>query len=85
MMVRFETEVEQLTGRTRPMGVKEILIERATNKGLAIGREKGLSQGISQGEHNKAVEMASQMLIEKEPLDKIARYTKLTMEEIKNL
>lgn len=63
------------------MGVKEILIERATNKGLAIGREKGLSQG----EHNKAVEMASQMLIEKEPLDKIARYTKLTIEEIKNL
>nr|WP_317126429.1 PD-(D/E)XK nuclease family transposase [Pedobacter psychroterrae] len=39
-------------------------------------------KGIHQGEHKKAVEMARQMLAENESIDKIARYTNLTAEEI---
>lgn len=44
-----------------------------------------VAQAEQKGEHKKAVEMARQMLAEKEPLDKIVRYTKLTIEEIGSL
>ena len=40
MMIRFEEEVEQLTGRTTPMGVREILIDRAKNEGRQEERAK---------------------------------------------
>lgn len=43
----------------------------------------GIQKGEAKGEHKKAVEMARQMLAEKEPFDKIFRYTGLSIEEIK--
>lgn len=40
------------------------------------------AEGIEIGEHKKALEMARQMLADHEPLEKIARYTQLPMEEL---
>ena len=37
------------------------------------------------GEHKKALEIARQMLAEKEPLEKIARYTLLSIKELEAL
>ena len=46
---------------------------------------RGEHKGETQGEYKKAIEIARQMLNEKEPLDKIARYTKLSMKELEAL
>jgi predicted transposase/invertase (TIGR01784 family) len=54
-------------------------------EGKAQGLAEGKAQGIELGEHKKALEMARQMLADHEPLEKIVRYTKLTMEEIEKL
>ena len=49
------------------------------------GEYRGEARGKAQGERLKAMEIARQMLAEKEPLDKIARYTKLSIEELEAL
>lgn len=41
MMIKFEKEVEQLTGRSTPMGVKEILLDRRKKEGIELGIEQG--------------------------------------------
>jgi len=73
MMTRFEQEVELLTRRTTPMGVKEILMDRAKNEGKAIGR------------HEEALEIALQMLADNFPIEQIVKYTKLSTEEVQAL
>ncbi|MNY30541.1 hypothetical protein D3C86_1646540 [compost metagenome] len=40
MMIKFEKEVEQLTGSTTPMGVKEILLDRRKKEGIEQGRQE---------------------------------------------
>ncbi|WP_316815377.1 hypothetical protein [Pedobacter nyackensis] len=59
MMIRFEKEVEQLTGRTTPMGVKEILLERREK----IGIEKGFEKGIEKGEARKSHDVVENLII----------------------
>lgn len=81
MMIKFEKEVEQLTGRTTPMGVKEILLERRKREGIEIGIEKG--QAI--GRHAEALEIAREMKKDKFPIETIVKLTKLTIEEIQSL
>ena len=49
------------------------------------GLEQGLEQGIAQGEASKAIEMARAMKSDGEPVDKIAKYTGLSPEEISRL
>jgi predicted transposase/invertase (TIGR01784 family) len=49
--------------------------ETAELKGIAIGEERG--------EKKKALEMAREMKADNEPMAKIIKYTKLTLEEIK--
>lgn len=71
---------------------KEI-VETATNKGLREGMEKGLEQGreegmkqgIEQGEKRKSTEIAKELLKENMPIEKIAKITKLSKEEIEQL
>jgi len=41
MMIKFEQEVEQLTGKTELMGVREILLERSKREGIEQGLEQG--------------------------------------------
>ena len=49
---------------------------------LKAALDKGRQEGREEGEKKKAVEMAKEMLSDKEPLDKIIKYTKLTKAEI---
>ena len=52
------------------------------DKGISQGFSQGISQGISQGAEQKQHEMVLEMLDNDEPLEKISKYTKLTLEEI---
>jgi predicted transposase/invertase (TIGR01784 family) len=42
-------------------------------------------KGIEKGEEKKAIAMAKEMLVDNEPIEKIVKYTKLTLEEIETL
>ena len=50
-------------------------------EGLAEGRAEGRAEGLMEG----LTEVAKQMLADGMPADKIATYTKLSIEEIKSL
>ncbi|MBB5440098.1 hypothetical protein HDC92_003796 [Pedobacter sp. AK017] len=73
MMSIFETEVEQLLGRTIPMGTEEYLLQ------------KNKAEGEAKGEHKKAVVIARKMLADNEPIEKISKYTGLSIKEIQSL
>lgn len=49
------------------------------------GIEKGIEKGREEGEEKKAIAMAKEMLINNEPIEKIVKYTKLTIEKIEQL
>ncbi|MDR6783416.1 hypothetical protein [Pedobacter africanus] len=68
-MARFEQEVELSTGRTTPMGVKELLLDRAKNQGC----------------HEEAVEIARKLKKEGLSVEFIAKTAGLTIEEIEAL
>ena len=57
------------------------LISEAKNDGFVEGR----SEGITEGETNKAVEIAKKMLAKNKSIEEIVEYTDLTPEEIKKL
>ncbi|WP_285056680.1 hypothetical protein [Pedobacter ginsengisoli] len=80
MMIRFEEEVEQLTGRTTPMGVREILIDRAKNEGLERGRQEERAKA-----EDEKRELAREMLADGTPIDQVIKYTRLSKEEIEAL
>ena len=54
-------------------------------KGLAEGLSKGRAEGLAEGRAEGLTEVAKQMLADGMPADKIATYTKLSIEEIKSL
>lgn len=76
MMTRFEKEVEQLTGRTTPMGVKEILLDRAKNEGAQVERAKALQEKIEMARTFKNLGVA---------IADIAKGTGLSVGEIEDL
>jgi predicted transposase/invertase (TIGR01784 family) len=92
MMIKFEEEVIKLTGRTTPMGVKEILLERRERVGMEKGFEKGIEEG-RQLERAKALEekkeekkaVARNCKNEGVDLNAIVKITGLSLEEIKSL
>ncbi|SMC61381.1 RpnC/YadD family protein [Pedobacter nyackensis] len=85
MMITFDKEIEQLLGRTTPMGTEEYLLQKREAEGIQIGEAKGIAKGISKGRHDEALDIAREMLAEEEPLEKIIKYTKLSIEEIQSL
>lgn len=52
MMRKFEEEVQQLTGRTTPMGVKEILLERRKKEGIQEGEAIGIQKTEARKNHD---------------------------------
>ncbi|TCC98874.1 hypothetical protein EZ444_05380 [Pedobacter hiemivivus] len=76
MMIKFEEEVQKLTGRTTPMGVKEILLDRRFKEGRQLERAKAVEEKrtIARNFKNKAID-----------LNIIAEATGLSLEEIKSL
>lgn len=78
MMSRFKQEVEQLTGRTTPMGVIEILLER---------REKiGIEKGIEKTEARKNHDFVENLILELNlPDEQIARIVDVSDEFVKKV
>ena len=56
-------------------------IDTATEK----GREKGLQQRLQQGIQQAKLEIAKNMLKEEEPIEKIMKWTGLSLDTIKDL
>ena len=54
-------------------------------KGLEKGLAQGLAQGLEQGDRDRAIKTAREMLADGMPVDKIAKYTDLSVEEIEAL
>ena len=52
---------------------------------VAEGEARGEALGEQRGKHQKAIEMALAMLADGAAIDKIAKYTKLTVQEIESL
>ena len=65
----------------------DIKVQRreAYREGLAEGIEQGISQGIEQGAEQKAIETAKNLLIEKLPVEQVARCTGLSLETVEKL
>ena len=57
----------------------------AENKGYEEGIEEGRIEGIEEGSKQKAYEIAKNMLEENIPIEAIAKFTKLNIEEIEQL
>lgn len=54
-------------------------------QGLEEGRTEGRTQGLAEGQQQKALENARTMIADKLPLDKVALYSGLSLEEVKTL
>jgi len=52
---------------------------------LNAAKNQGIAEGKLEGEINKSIEIALEMLSDGQSIDKIVKYTKLTEEQIKNL
>ena len=49
------------------------------------GKEEGLAEGWAKGEHNARIENAKKMLADGLSIDIVAKYTGLSIEEVKTL
>ena len=67
----------------------EVMKKEGFEDGRAAGLEQGRSEGIAQGEASgraeREIEMARAMKADNEPLEKIAKYTGLSIEDIDRL
>ena len=65
----------------------DIAVQRkeAFEDGIAIGEERGISLGITQGAYQKAIETARSMKSENMSVSLIAHFTGLSVEEIEKL
>ena len=63
--------------------------KRGLKRGISIGEKRGIvigrEQGISIGERKQAEAIAREMLADNEDIHRIAKYTKLSIDEIKSL
>lgn len=85
MMITFDKELEQLQGRTVPMGTEEYLLQKREAEGIQKGIETGIEQGEAKGRHEEALEIAFEMKKDQFPMETIAKLTKLPIEEIAKL
>ena len=60
-------------------------VNTAKEQGEAKGRAEGKAEGLAEGEKKKAIESAKEMLSDGVPIEKIAKYTGLSTDEIKAL
>ena len=59
--------------------------QKLRKEAVKLAEEQGIKKGKKEGEKRKAVEMAKVMKSEGELIEKIAKYTQLSIEEIKKL
>ncbi|MCP4698620.1 MAG: Uma2 family endonuclease, partial [Gammaproteobacteria bacterium] len=63
----------------------EAALLAGVDEAKAEGKKEGLKEGKEEGEKKKALEMAKAMKSEGEPIDKIAKYSQLSIQEIEKL
>ncbi len=54
-------------------------------EGIAEGKAEGIAEGIAEGKEERNIEIARQMKLNGEPLEKIMRYTGLSVQEIEKI
>lgn len=87
MLRKVEVEFVELSGDEETRRIEELKDkwERDYKSGMSYARKEGLEQGMEQGEKNKSIEIAKEMLENGEKIEKIEKYTKLTKVEIEKL
>ena len=83
LMSISQDEVERAIFRSRRKFQTDLQSDLATAEDR--GKEIGKEIGISIGERNRSIEIAMAMIADGEPVEKIKRYTGLTIEEINRL
>ena len=63
------------------MGIEEFLLDQAKKK----GKQEGRQEGRQEGKHEEAIAIAREMKADGIPIEQIAKFTKLSIEEIKRL
>ncbi len=64
---------------------KEKVQQKLVNSAYKEGLNKGIEKGMEQGNKESKIEIAKSMLAEDESLEKISRYTGLSIEDIQNI
>ncbi len=87
LLRKVEVEFVELSGDEETRRIEELKDkwERDYKSGMSYARKEGLEQGMEQGEKNKSIEIAKEMLENGEKIEKIEKYTKLTKVEIEKL
>ncbi|UCM85920.1 MAG: Rpn family recombination-promoting nuclease/putative transposase [Rickettsia endosymbiont of Culicoides impunctatus] len=67
------------------LAVEQQKIEDAEVRGEARGEARGKAEGKTEGKAEEKIATAKEMLIDNEPMERIVKYTKLTLEKIKKL
>ena len=83
-LIKF-AEVGNLTPEEMNEYQQNLKIQLDNNSALSYAKKEGKAEGIEIGEHKKAVEMAREMLADGAPINQIAKYTRLSTEEIEAL
>ena len=81
---RLRKEKEKIREEALKIGKKEG-IKEGKKIGKQIGLEQGIKKGKQEGLKEGKIEMAKVMKKNKEPIDKISKYTGLSKEEIEKL
>ena len=76
----FDYDVEKVRKKTE----NSIRLD-GYHAGIEEGIKEGLEKGIEEGSKEKCHEIAKSMLNDNEPLDRISKYTGLSIEEIEKL
>jgi len=77
--------VERIKDVTETKSMLTLLAEQIRNEGKTEGIEQGIEKGKLEGEKEKAIMVAKNMLKDGEPIEKIVKYTGLSMEEMEKL
>ena len=87
LLKKAKVEFVELSGDEETRRLEELKDKwvRDYNSGVSYARKEGLQQGVKEGEKNKSIEFAKEMLANGETIEKIEKYTKLTKEEIEQL
>jgi predicted transposase/invertase (TIGR01784 family) len=85
MISKFVRELTILTERSTTMGIEELLLDQAKKEGMELGIERGLEKGLEKGKLEEAKTIALTMRNEDIPLTQIAKFTRLSIEEIEKL
>lgn len=65
--------------------LSEALVELGIEQGVKRGIEQGIEQGKELGREERNISMAQMMIQEREPVEKIERYTGYALEKLKEI